>query len=179
MCATEPTTDRPGGNAAAPLGEACDRILSTHHDPLSASLPRLRLMLLKVADAHAGRHPELTRVLAEFARFADDLTRHLGEEDHVLFPLVGRADAGEEVAGELAGELGRLGAGHARILAGLDSLAALTGGFTAPPDACETYRTLLDELRDLAAGVRRSVAEETEALFPRAAARPAAPPARR
>lgn len=179
MCATEPTTGRPGGNAAAPLGEVCDRILCDHHDPLSASLPRIRLMLLKVTDAHAGRHPELTRLLAEFARFADDLARHLGEEDHVLFPLVGRADAGEAVAGELAGELGRLGVGHDHILTALDSLAALTGGFTAPPDACETYRTLLDELRDLAAGVRRAVAEESEALFTRAVARPDAPPDRR
>jgi len=179
MCATEPTTGRPGGNEATPLGEACDRILSTHHDPLSASLPRLRLMLLKVADAHAGRHPELTRVLAEFARFADDLALHLGEEDHVLFPLVGRADAGEAVAGELAGELGRLGAGHARILESLDTIAALTDGFTAPPDACDTYRTLLDELRDLAAGVRRAVAEETEALFPRVVAQLDSSPDRR
>lgn len=176
MCATEPTTGRPGGVTTAPLGEVCDRILCDHHDPLSASLPRLRLMLLKVADAHADRHPELNRVLAEFARFADDLARHLGEEDHVLFPLVGRAEAGEEVAGELAGELGRLGAGHDRILAALDTIAALTGGFTAPPDACDTYRTLLDELRDLAAGVRRAVAAETEALFPRGVARPNASP---
>jgi regulator of cell morphogenesis and NO signaling len=159
--------DRP--DPAAPLGEVCDRILTAHHDPLNASLPRIRLMLLMVADAHAGRHPELHRVLAAFARFADDLACHLGEEDRVLFPLLARADAGEAAADDLAGELAALGAAHARIGAALDEIAVLTAGFTPPADACDTYRTVMDELRALAAGVRRTVAEEDEVLFPGAA----------
>jgi regulator of cell morphogenesis and NO signaling len=154
--------DRP--DPAAPLGEVCDRILTAHHDPLNASLPRIRLMLLTVADAHAGRHPELYRVLTAFGRFADDLAAHLGEEDHVFFPLVGRAGAGEAVADELAGEQAALGAAHARLVAALDEIAVLAGGFTPPADACDTYRTVIDELRALSADVRRTVAEE-EVLF--------------
>jgi regulator of cell morphogenesis and NO signaling len=180
MNATETTTAQPGGETtfrltdgrsdpAASLGEVCDRILSAHHDPINASLPRIRLILLKVTDAHGSRHPELHRALAAFARFADDLAGHLGEEEHVLFPLVGRADAGEVLADELAGELELLGAAHARIGAALDEIAALTGGFAPPADACDTYRLVMDELRGLAASVRQTVAEENEVLFPEVA----------
>jgi regulator of cell morphogenesis and NO signaling len=155
--------DRAG--PATPPGEAGDHILTARHDPLTARLPRIRLVLLKVADAHAGRHPELHGVLTGFCRFADALAGHLGEEDHVLFPLVGRADAGEAVADELAGELAALGAAHARLVAALDEIALLTEGFTPPADACDTYRTVMDELRTLSADVRRTIAEEDAVLF--------------
>jgi regulator of cell morphogenesis and NO signaling len=182
MNATETTIPRPGGektfrraaNGSAPaalLREVCDRILTSRHDPISASLPRIRLLLLKVADAHGFQHPELYRVLAAFGRFADDLVRHLAEEDHVLFPLVGRLEAGEAVADTLAGEVESLDAVHGRIGATLEEISSLTDGFTPPVDACDTYRMLLEELRGLAAGVHQTVAEETDVLFPGAFAR--------
>ena len=184
MGATETTTARAGGETTfrltggraeptALLRDMYGRILILRHDPITASLPRIRLMLLKVADAHGFEHPELHRVLAAFGRFADDLERHLVEEDHVLFPLVGRVDAGEVVADELAGEIESLDAAHARIGAALEEISSLTDGFTPPADACDTYRMLMDELRILAACVRQTVAEETDVLFPGAVARAA------
>jgi regulator of cell morphogenesis and NO signaling len=173
-CPAGEKTFRRAGNGSDPatlLGEVCGRILTSCHDPIIGSLPRIRLLLLKVADAHGFHHPELHRVLAAFGRFADELRRHLAEEDHVLFPLVGRVDAGEAVADELAREVESLDAAHTRIGADLEEISSLTHGFTPPEDACGTYRMLLEELRSLAAGVRQTVAEEADVLFPGALAR--------
>jgi regulator of cell morphogenesis and NO signaling len=144
------------------LGAVCDHILADHHDPLKASLPRIKLTLLKVADAHGRRHPELYRLLAAFARFADDLTRHLGEEDHVVFPLVGELGPDATPPADLRERVEALEAAHARVGEALAELRALTARFAPPADACDTYRALMGALRDLDAGVRRSVREEHE-----------------
>lgn len=161
------TSRRPAAAARdgwAPLAEQCCRIVAAHHDPLRARLPRLKLTLFKVADAHGCHHPELYRVLTVFARFADDLARHLGEEDHDLYPQFGRLEPGDHVPPCLRDRMAGLSAAHDRAAAALAELSALTGGFTAPADGCDTYRALMAELQDLRAEVRATVAEELEMM---------------
>ena len=52
----------------------------------------------------------------------------------------------------------------------LERFRALTGGYAAPADACNTYRALLDGLARLEADMHRHVHLENEILFPRASA---------
>ena len=59
---------------------------------------------------------------------------------------------------------------HDEVAAGLARLRALTAGYEAPVDACNSYRAMLDRLRTLEIDTHRHVHEENNVLFPRALA---------
>ena len=49
-------------------------------------------------------------------------------------------------------------------------LRELTHGYTPPADACNTFKAMLDSLRQLESDVLQHVQKENNILFPRAAA---------
>src|SRR5436190_1714758 len=61
-------------------------------------------------------------------------------------------------------------AGHAEAGAALERIAALTGGYVPPADACPTFRGLYHGLEELEREMHLHVHLENHILFPRAAA---------
>ena len=55
----------------------------------------------------------------------------------------------------------------------LAALGALTSGYTAPEDACNTFRALIDGLRELELDLHAHIHKENSVLFPAAVAREA------
>ena len=147
------------------LPEEWDHRLADRHDRLIDRLPRIRLTLLKVADAHASHHPELNRLLRVFTRFADELLAHMGAEERELVPLVCRVEQGEAAGDDLGREVRGLEADHTRLAAALDEIDCLTAHFTCPTDVCDTYRMLMSDLQNFAAALRGVIAEEDATLF--------------
>jgi len=158
---------------AASVGDLCAHIADHHHAYLHDELPRLRLLVTKVARAHDGGHPELGEVETTFAALADELEQHMAKEEQVLFPAcvaLEEGTRGDFGFGSVEGPIRMLLHEHDEVAAGLERLRALTGAYEPPADACNSYRSMLDRLETLELDTHRHVHEENNVLFPRAVA---------
>ena len=158
--------------SALGLTRLADHIERTHHDYLRQELPRLDFLTHKVAAAHGQRHPELLRLRDVFSAFKAELLNPMQKEELVVFPLCRRLEAGEVDAPASGVGLQRPidvlthehdDAGHA-----LAEMRLLTNGFEPPADACNTFRSLLDSLKELEADMHQHVHLENNVLFPAA-----------
>lgn len=158
--------------AALGLTGLADHIEQTHHEYLRQELPRLDFLTGKVAAAHGQRHPELVRLRDVFAALKAELLNHLQKEELVLFPLCRRLEAGEVDAPASGVGLQRpidvLTHEHDDAGEALAEMRRLTNGFEPPADACNSYRALLDSLRELEADMHQHVHLENNVLFPAA-----------
>jgi regulator of cell morphogenesis and NO signaling len=158
--------------ATAPLPALIDHILDTHHVYMKAQLPRLEAMLEKVIQAHGERHGETLRAIAAvFTPMKAELDGHLAKEEMILFPLIRRlasGDAGGFHCGSVQNPIRVMLFEHDSAGEGLVQQRRLTGGYTPPADACNTWRALYFELADLERDLHRHIHLENNILFPRA-----------
>jgi regulator of cell morphogenesis and NO signaling len=155
----------------APLAGLCSHIERRHHDFLREELPRLEALAQRVANAHGARHPELHEVRALLASLAGELGRHMSAEEGVLFPACRRLEAGGQSGfPTLAAPISAMEADHEDTGDVLERLRTVTEGFAPPPDACNSYRALLDGLQTLESDLHQHIHKENNILFPRALA---------
>ncbi|MEP0841441.1 MAG: iron-sulfur cluster repair di-iron protein [Phycisphaerae bacterium] len=158
----------------APLGDLCDHIVAAHHAYLRRELPRLEAMSEKVAEVHGRREPHLRELAAVFAALHEELDQHMAKEEQVLFPLVRLLESSTALpsfhCGSVANPIRVMEHEHDDAGAALTRMRRLTGGYAPPPEACNTYRALLDGLAELEADLHRHIHKENNILFPRAAA---------
>jgi regulator of cell morphogenesis and NO signaling len=159
------------------LASLIDHIVSKHHAYCRRECQRLEPLLAKVMAKHAERYPELERVQALFAALSRELNLHLNKEEGMLFPCIVRL---EEVAVKSALTRSPFGSVqnpvrmmiHEHDNAGhlINGIRGLTARFTAPPDACNSFRALYQGLEAFAADLHQHVHLENNVLFPRAIA---------
>jgi regulator of cell morphogenesis and NO signaling len=151
------------------IGELVDHIVKTHHTFTRRELPRLAALARRVARVHGASHPELLELIDTFVDFQGGLEFHMLKEEKVLFPALAYLDAGRPMHGEcLRNPIDIMEREHNEAGAALARMRSLTSGFSAPPDACESYRALLAGLAALEADLHRHVHKENEVLFPKA-----------
>lgn len=152
--------------AEIPLGELCDCIVKVYHAPLKQELPRIGMLLYRVAEGDGERHPELHRVLELFSLFSGDLKLHLTKEEEIFFRMVTEieADAHDH---DLSKLIECLEAEHEHALHALDEMRNLTHDFNPPSDACSTYKAVMDALRNLTRDLHEHLGIENNILFPR------------
>lgn len=162
----------------AGLGELIDHIVGTHHEYLKLELPRLSGMAARVAERHAGRYdgvPE--RLAAIYEDLRAELESHLMKEERVLFPLINNLEAAASAGtgappahcGSVNNPIRVMVHEHDSAGSALAQLRALTGQYTPPIDACNTFRGLYHGLEALEADLHRHIHLENNVLFPRAA----------
>lgn len=155
------------------LTELADHIERTHHAYLRQELPRLGAMVRKVAAVHGERYPWMLEVDGIFAGFVAELDSHMLKEEQILFPMIRGMEGGTP---QQAGDCGPGIENPIRVMehehddAGraLQRMRDLTNGFTPPPDACNTFRAMLDGLAELEIDMHRHVHKENSILFPKA-----------
>lgn len=162
--------------ADAPLPALARYIVERFHVPLREELPRLGRMAEKVLRAHGSAHPEVVPELVRiFRAFRPELEGHMAKEEAVLFPAIEAlaAPAAARRGGKppIAELIAALEGEHDGAGAALTRLSELTGGFTPPLGACNTFRALYDGLAHLETEMHLHVHLENSVLFPRAAAR--------
>jgi regulator of cell morphogenesis and NO signaling len=173
-CDAGASTDDRDDWAGVPMGELADHIVTTHHDYLRRELPRLARHVERVARVHGKRHPELREVHEVFTALKEDLELHILKEEKVLFPMIGRLESAPELPRFACCSINHpihvMEHEHDAAGAALEWLRELTGGYTPPDDACNTYRVMLAGLADLEANLNRHIHSENHHLFPRASA---------
>jgi regulator of cell morphogenesis and NO signaling len=147
----------------APLPALIDHLLERFHEPHRAELPRLIAMAEKVESVHSDK-PACPRGLATFLRQVEgELEDHMQKEEHVLFPLI-RSGRGR-MASMPVQVLETEHRDHAR---NLERLREMTASYTAPSEACNTWRALYLGLAELERDLMQHIHLENNVLFPRA-----------
>ncbi len=155
------------------LAELCDHIERSHHTYLRQSLPRLKRLLEMVVAAHGARHPGLQDVFAIFSSLTEELGPHLMKEEQILFPAIRRLEQEQApphfAFGTVQNPIHVMEHEHDAVGQLLHQLDSLTGSYTPPPDACESWRQLLLGLKNLELDLHQHIHKENNLLFPAAA----------
>ncbi|HET6182394.1 MAG TPA: iron-sulfur cluster repair protein YtfE [Acetobacteraceae bacterium] len=125
-------------------------------------LPELIRLARRVEAVHKA-NPAVPRGMTGLLEtMAEELEEHMQKEEQVLFPLM-RRGGNPAIAAPIAAML----AEHDDHGARLRELEALTGDFTAPEDACATWRALYAGARKLSDDLMEHIHTENNVLFPR------------
>jgi len=161
-----------------PLADLIAHIKGTHHQFTREEIARLRPLLAKVCGVHGKNHPELIQIREVFEDLAQELTTHLMKEEMVLFPFVVRMEeAAIQKKPVVPGPFGTVQSPvsmmeHEHDSAG-DALRAMreaSKGYSAPAEACVSYKTLYHALADFESDLHQHIHLENNILFPRAVA---------
>jgi regulator of cell morphogenesis and NO signaling len=145
-----------------PLPELIDHIISAYHEPLRTLLPTLEILAKRVEMAHGPNHgPALTTLRETVQGLKAELLRHLEDEESRLFPMIRSNEAGK-----IAETLDELIADHLEVAATLEKFHELTGNYTLPESACETWRALWWNLQKLETDLKKHIHLENNVLFP-------------
>jgi regulator of cell morphogenesis and NO signaling len=152
-----------------------DHILNTHHAYMKTQLPRVAALLAKVLQAHSDRHGDMLRaVAAVYGPMKAELDGHLAKEEMVLFPLVRALDGGAKPGsfhcGSVQNPIRVMWMEHDSAGEALAEMRRLTSDYTAPEDACNTFKALYFELAEMERDLHRHIHLENNILFPRAIA---------
>lgn len=154
------------------LAELADHIEQTHHAYLRGELPRLGMMVRKVAAVHGQQHPWVLEIEGVFAGFAVEIHSHMMKEEQILFPLIRQLERGGEspqgAPASVSAPIQMMEHEHDDAGRALQRMSELSGGFAPPEGACNTFRAMLDGLARLERDMHQHVHKENNVLFPKA-----------
>ncbi len=151
------------------LTELADHIESTHHAWLKKELPRIAMLVHRTYTVHGLHYFWLADLKTTYDRFAAEMDAHMFKEEHILFPRIRQIDAGRAEV-DVDQPVAIMEHEHERAGADLETLRILSGNYSPPEDACNTFRALLDAMRELEIDTHLHVHKENNILFPRALA---------
>lgn len=149
------------------MAELCEHIVTRHHEPLRADLPRVDELLGTVVRVHGKSHPELADLQRLFSGLRGELEIHMRLEEHLLFPACRAVEEHGDASGFDAGVIALLEDEHDTTGDALSALRELCGGYDGERALCSTHRKLLQSLRALELDLHQHVHEENNVLFPR------------
>lgn len=144
--------------------ELIDFILTRFHDALRRDLPGLLEAAEKVERVHAEKSSCPHGLFAHLQRMDAEIHQHLGKEEQILFPAIQGGARGPAIQMPIRVMMQE----HEDHGANLGRLHELTSDFTAPPEACATWRALYSSLAKLEAELMEHIHLENNVLFPRA-----------
>ena len=158
------------------IGFLADYIIHTHHQYVSKAIPQILPLAQKVADVHGEHHPEVVVVNELFNDLADELLSHMQKEEQILFPYIKKLVSDESEGncsdgacfGTVIGPISVMEQEHENAGVILKQLYHLSDGYTAPEDACNTFRVLYGKLKEFEDDLHRHIHLENNILFPKA-----------
>lgn len=160
----------------ASLSDLIKYIQDSHHPYTRDALARIAKLLAKVVAVHGERHVELIEVSKLFTDLADELEPHLQKEEQLLFPFIRSLEESlnrgslpqSSCFGTVRNPVRMMNIEHETAGELLRNLRAVTGDYSAPEDACMSYRTLFEALKELETDLHRHIHLENNILFPQA-----------
>ncbi|WP_108423192.1 iron-sulfur cluster repair di-iron protein [Flagellimonas amoyensis] len=159
-----------------PLDLLVDYIEKKHHRYVEQQIPILKQYLNKLCHVHGNRHPELFGIFEHFSGSAGELAMHMKKEELILFPwickLVDATPDGKTLErprfGTVANPIQMMMEEHDNEGERFRKIAALSGDYTPPADACNTYRVTFSLLQEFEEDLHRHIHLENNILFPKA-----------
>jgi regulator of cell morphogenesis and NO signaling len=158
----------------ATLGELINYIVEKHHIFTRTEIERLRLLIVKVDNAHGQNHTEITRLRSLFETLSAELEPHMMKEERVLFPYVTQMENAMRSErrnpsppfGTVANPVRMMMMEHETAGELLKEMREITGNYAVPPDACISYQTLYQALDAFEKDLHQHIHLENNILFP-------------
>jgi regulator of cell morphogenesis and NO signaling len=157
------------------LDQLADYIVQRHHSYVKKMIPFIEANLDKICLKHGQRHPEVFMIRDLFHKTAGNLTMHMQKEELMLFPYIRKmvhsslqqGNLPLSIFGSVSNPIHSMIREHADEGGRLDEIASLSGNYSAPEDACTTYRTTYDYLGEFETDLHRHIHLENNILFPK------------
>jgi regulator of cell morphogenesis and NO signaling len=158
------------------LADLTAHIRDKHHAYVRTAIPRVRELSEKVKAKHQANHPEVATIRDTFQALAQEMIAHMQKEEQILFPYIGALERASQGKGSFETPffqtVGNPIQAMMREHDGAGDLARqirqASSGYTAPPDACQSYRELYTLLSEFEADLHQHIHLENNILFPRA-----------
>ena len=158
------------------IDELANHILNTHHVYTKKMLPIIFAHSQKVSEVHGKNHPEVVEIAEIFSRVHDELNSHMMKEEKMLFPFIlsmaeaekNNTQSAAPPFGSVSGPISVMEREHVEAGDGFFRIRELSSNYTAPEDACSTYKVLYQELNEFENDLHRHIHLENNILFPRA-----------
>jgi regulator of cell morphogenesis and NO signaling len=159
--------------ASTPAGDTtglAHDIVDTHHAYMWEEMPRLATLVEKVYRVHGERHPELEQVRDAFFRAVGALEPHMTAEERSVFPTIAKLEKGQPASGAatLNETLDALIDEHQQVGDLFHEIKSLTNNYTWPADGCNSYKMMLEGLREMELDLHEHIHKENNILFPAA-----------
>jgi regulator of cell morphogenesis and NO signaling len=162
----------------APLGDLTRHIRERHHRYVREAIVRVQPLLGKVVAKHGKNHPELTDIQRVFTEVGREMIMHMQKEEQILFPYIDALEKATSVHGSVEPPFFQTVRNpiHAMMkehdAAGelVKQIRKASLEYTAPADACTSYKALYQDLREFEADLHQHVHLENNILFPRSVA---------
>ncbi|MCX7878763.1 MAG: iron-sulfur cluster repair di-iron protein [Ignavibacteria bacterium] len=153
-----------------------DYIINNHHSYVKATVPLIEHHINKVIGEHGTEYTELSEIAEVFATLKEDLVQHLLKEERMLFPYIKKMYIAEKnslelppsVFGSVINPIRVMQTEHDNAGRLMEKINELTDGFSPPPNACQVFMVLYNELRDFQYDLHVHVHLENNVLFPKA-----------
>lgn len=158
------------------LTQLCDYIVDTHHAYVRQSSKQIAFYLEKIASKHGGRHPELVQIFELFRIVNEEMASHMYKEENILFPRIKELEKqntdslklGLPASGYIEAPIAVMEHEHDNAGTLLEQIRQKSNNYTAPGDACTTYRVAFASLQAFEADLHKHVHMENNIVFPRA-----------
>ena len=167
-------TEKPANDFnTMPLTELADHIVRVHHTYVKFNMPQISEYVTRVATKHGDRFPYMKQVAALFLELQHEMNDHMMKEEKVLFPRIkqlANEKSTDHAIGFYEGPISVMEDEHERAGTIMQQIRELTNNYTAPQDACTTFRQSLASLQAFEADLHQHVHLENYILFPKAIA---------
>ena len=158
-----------------PLDLLVDYVLKVYHRSAREMMPEIEGLLNEVIEQQKEFNPELIKVRELFTASVDDLDVHFQKEENVLFPFVidmfNAVTAGRMPdpihCGTVAHPISVMMGDHEGESLRYETISKLTNDYTAPKDADDVHRLLIERLKQFHQGLLEHIYLENEIIFPR------------
>lgn len=137
-------------------------IEDTHHSYLRRELPEIADLLSTIVRVHGRNHRELYEVNQLFGRLKTELEQHLLKEETLLFPILDTTKDNMEEIKSLTSEIITEHEAAGEILR---SLREVSGDYTLPEDACNTFMKAYSSLVELEQDLHQHIHLENNILL--------------
>lgn len=155
-----------------------DHIENTHHVYVKSATEDLKQYLAKVVRVHGNHHPELLEIEKAFLLLAGELAMHLQKEELILFPFIRKMAKSHREGSSLKrphfysirNPIRMMEDEHSGAGDYMARIRRLSGNFTSPESACNTFRVTYKLLDEFESDLHLHVHLENNLLFPQAIA---------
>lgn len=152
-----------------------DYIVKFHHNYIRTQGPKIYTLLEKVCKVHGDTDTHLYEVLDLFRESLIDLHNHLDKEENILFPFVYEVmnalnkgkEAPEFHCGSVVNPIRVMMQEHEDEGVRFRKISVLTNSYKVPKYACNSYRLVLEELKNFEENLHIHIHSENNILFPK------------
>lgn len=159
-----------------PIDLLADYIEKKHHRYVEEKSLEIKPYLDKICSVHGGRHPELHEIREHFYATAGELAMHMKKEELLVFPYIRKmAKAQRENTkvdaanfGSVKNPIEAMMEEHTTEGDRFRKIEELSNNYTAPEDACNTFRVTYALLKEFEQDLHLHIHLENNILFPSA-----------